>query len=99
MPTSSESSPVWFITGCSTGLGRALAEAVLIHGHRAAVTARNPTQIQDFAARHPKKSVVVQLDVADYSQIDRAVSAAEKTFGRIDVLVNNAGYGNLAAVE
>ena len=99
MATSSESLPVWFITGCSTGLGRALAEAVLKHGHRAAVTARKPAQIQDFAAQHPGKSLALQLDVADYRQIDRAISDAEKAFGRIDVLVNNAGYGYLAAVE
>ncbi|HKQ23779.1 MAG TPA: oxidoreductase [Burkholderiales bacterium] len=99
MSTSSESLPVWFITGCSTGLGRALAEAVLKHGHRAVVTARNPAQIQDFTAQHPGKSLALQLDVADYSQIDRAISDAEEAFGRIDVLVNNAGYGYLAAVE
>lgn len=99
MPANTESSPVWFITGCSTGLGRALAEAVLQHGHRAAVTARNPAQIQDIVARYPKASLAAQLDVADYGQIDRAVAAAEKAFGRIDVLVNNAGYGYLAAVE
>ena len=99
MPTSSESSPVWFITGCSTGLGRALAEAVLKHGHRAVVTARNPAQIQDIAAQNPRNSPALQLDVADYIQIDRAISSAEKAFGRIDVLVNNAGYGYLAAVE
>lgn len=99
MPANTESSPVWFITGCSTGLGRALAGAVLQHGHRAAVTARNPAQIQDIVARYPKTSLAVQLDVADYGQIDRAIAAAEKAFGRIDVLVNNAGYGYLAAVE
>jgi NAD(P)-dependent dehydrogenase (short-subunit alcohol dehydrogenase family) len=99
MPAPSEFSPVWFITGCSTGLGRALAEVVLEHGHRAAVTARNPAQIQDIVAKHPKNSLALQLDVADYSQIDRTISTAEKAFGRIDVLVNNAGYGYLAAVE
>ena len=99
MPANTESSPVWFITGCSTGLGRALAQAVLEHGHRAVVTARDPAQIQDIVAQYPKTSLAVQLDVADYSQIDRAISAAENAFGRIDVLVNNAGYGYLAAVE
>jgi NAD(P)-dependent dehydrogenase (short-subunit alcohol dehydrogenase family) len=96
---STDNSPVWFITGCSTGLGRALAEAVLQHGHRAVVTARNIAQIQDIVARYPQSSLAAQLDVVNYSQIKLAVSAAEKTFGRIDVLVNNAGYGYLAAVE
>ncbi len=99
MPANTESSPVWFITGCSTGLGRALSEAVLKHGHRAVVTARNPAQIQDIVARYPQTSLAVQLDVANYGQIKLAVSAAEKAFGPIDVLVNNAGYGYLAAVE
>ncbi len=92
-------SPVWFITGCSTGLGRALAEAVLQHGHRAVVTARNPAQIQDIVARYPQTSIGLQLDVASHAHIRLAASAAEKAFGRIDVLVNNAGYGYLAAVE
>ena len=99
MPATTESPPVWFITGCSTGLGRALAEAVLKHGHRAVVTARNSTQVQDIVAQHSKSSLAVRLDVADYSQIERAISAAEHAFGSIDVLVNNAGYGYLAAVE
>ncbi len=92
-------SPVWFITGCSTGLGRALALAVLEHGHRAVVTARNLAQVQDIVSAYPKTSLAAQLDVAAYGQIDRAVTAAEGAFGRIDVLVNNAGYGYLAAVE
>jgi NAD(P)-dependent dehydrogenase (short-subunit alcohol dehydrogenase family) len=96
MPTPS---PVWFITGCSTGLGRALAEAVLAHGHRAVVTARNPAQVQDIVARYPHTSIALQLDVASHAQIRLAVGAAEKAFGQIDVLVNNAGYGYLAAVE
>jgi NAD(P)-dependent dehydrogenase (short-subunit alcohol dehydrogenase family) len=99
MPQASDSSPVWFITGCSTGLGRALAEAVLQHGHRAVITARNPAQVKDIGARFANTSLVAQLDVANFSQIRLAVGAAEKAFGRIDVLVNNAGYGYLAAVE
>ncbi|HEX7954240.1 MAG TPA: oxidoreductase [Burkholderiales bacterium] len=99
MPTSSNHAPVWFITGCSTGLGRALAQAVLEHGHRAVVTARNPEQIQDIVANYPKTSLALALDVADHGQIERAGAAAEDRFGAIDVLVNNAGYGYLAAVE
>jgi len=99
MPQARDSSPVWFITGCSSGLGRALAEAVLQHGHRAVITARNPGQIQDIGTRFAKTSLIAQLDVANFSQIRLAVGAAVKAFGRIDVLVNNAGYGYLAAVE
>src|SRR5258706_6204657 len=99
MPANTESSPIWFITACSTGLGRALAEAVLKHGHRAVVTARNPAQIQDIVAGYPQTSLAAQLDVANFSQVKLAITAAEKAFGRIDVLVNNAGYGYLAAVE
>ncbi|HVY05613.1 MAG TPA: oxidoreductase [Burkholderiales bacterium] len=91
--------PVWFITGCSTGLGRALALAVLKKGHRAAVTARNPEQVADIASAHSKTALALRLDIANDAQIEQSVSAAEKTFGRIDVLVNNAGYGYLAAVE
>jgi NAD(P)-dependent dehydrogenase (short-subunit alcohol dehydrogenase family) len=99
MTSNDDSSPVWFITGCSTGLGRALAIAVLQKGHRAAVTARDPGQIQDIVAKYPQTAIALQLDVSSEAQINRAVIAAEKAFGRIDVLVNNAGYGYLAAVE
>jgi NAD(P)-dependent dehydrogenase (short-subunit alcohol dehydrogenase family) len=99
MTSNDDSSPVWFITGCSTGLGRALAIAVLQKGHRAAVTARDPGQVRDIVAGYPQKAIALQLDVASEPQINKAVIAAEKAFGRIDVLVNNAGYGYLAAVE
>ena len=99
MTSNDDSSPVWFITGCSTGLGRALAIAVLQKGHRAIVTARDPGQVRDIVAAHPQHAIALQLDVSNEAQINRAVIAAEKAFGRIDVLVNNAGYGYLAAVE
>ena len=99
MTSNDASSPVWFITGCSTGLGRALAIAVLKKGQRAVVTARDPGQVQAIVAAHPQNAIALQLDVASEAQINRAVIAAEKAFGRIDVLVNNAGYGYLAAVE
>ncbi|MGV9377554.1 oxidoreductase [Nonomuraea sp. NPDC003707] len=90
---------VWFITGCSTGLGRALATAVLEGGGRAAVTARDPLQVADLVAEHGDRAVALPLDVTDKAQIAAAVERAESAFGRIDVLVNNAGYGYLAAVE
>ncbi|MEO8005116.1 MAG: oxidoreductase [Betaproteobacteria bacterium] len=99
MTSHDDPSPAWFITGCSTGLGRALAIAVLKKGHRAVVTARDPGQVRDIVAGYPQKAIALQLDVANEAQINRAVIAAEKAFGRIDVLVNNAGYGYLAAVE
>jgi NAD(P)-dependent dehydrogenase (short-subunit alcohol dehydrogenase family) len=91
--------PVWFITGCSTGLGRALAEAVLDRGWSAAVTARDPAQVADLAAAHGERALALPLDVTDHAQVVDAVKRAETAFGRIDVLVNNAGYGYLAAVE
>jgi NAD(P)-dependent dehydrogenase (short-subunit alcohol dehydrogenase family) len=99
MASPSGITPVWFITGCSTGLGRALAERVLQLGHRCVVTARDAAQVDDIAARWPQLARAVALDVTDAAQADRAVAAAHDAFGRIDVLVNNAGYGYLAAIE
>ncbi|GAA0945600.1 oxidoreductase [Pseudonocardia zijingensis] len=92
-------SPVWFITGCSTGLGRALAGHVLDRGHRAAVTARDPRSVADLVAAHDDRAIALPLDVTDPGQVATAVTRAEEAFGRIDILVNNAGYGYLAAVE
>jgi len=99
MASSRDNAPVWFITGCSTGLGRALAQRVLQHDYRAVVTARNAKQIEDIVAAHRDAGLALALDVTDTARLADAVSQAEKTFGRIDVLVNNAGYGYLAAVE
>ena len=99
METKNDSTPVWFITGCSTGLGRALAERVLQHGHRAVVTARKVDRISDLAATYTESALAVALDVNDPKQVGGVIEQTEKTFGRIDVLVNNAGYGYLAAVE
>ncbi|MCU1406329.1 MAG: short-chain dehydrogenase/reductase, partial [Glaciihabitans sp.] len=89
----------WLITGCSTGLGRALAEAVLAHGDNAVITARDPAGLSDLAARFPHTALAVALDVTDEAQVTSAVDAGTERFGGIDVLVNNAGYGYRAAVE
>jgi NAD(P)-dependent dehydrogenase (short-subunit alcohol dehydrogenase family) len=89
----------WLITGCSTGLGRALAEAVLAHGDSAVVTARDAAAVQDLADAHPDTALAVALDVTDDAQVAAAVRAGEARFGAVDVLVNNAGYGYRAAIE
>src|ERR1700754_354208 len=89
----------WLITGCSTGLGRALAEAVLDAGHSTVVTARKDSAVQDLVDAHPDTALGLALDVTDPVQVADAVQRAEERFGRIDVLVNNAGYGYRAAVE
>jgi NAD(P)-dependent dehydrogenase (short-subunit alcohol dehydrogenase family) len=99
MPSTTETTSVWFITGCSTGLGRALASRVLEHGHRVVATAREPSQLKDIVALYPNASLALRLDVSDSDQVAGAVGQAERAFGRVDVLVNNAGYGYLAAVE
>ena len=89
----------WFITGCSTGLGRALAEAVLERGENAAITARDAGRLEDLAKAYPDTALALTLDVTDDEQVTAAVRQAEGAFGGIDVLVNNAGYGYRAAVE
>jgi NAD(P)-dependent dehydrogenase (short-subunit alcohol dehydrogenase family) len=91
--------PVWLITGCSTGFGRELAKLVLARGWRAVVTARNPAQVADIAEGHGDRALVLPLDVTRREQIDDVVARARQHFGRIDALVNNAGYGYLAAIE
>ncbi|KQO64530.1 oxidoreductase [Curtobacterium sp. Leaf261] len=89
----------WLITGCSTGLGRAFAEAALDRGDEVVVTARDVSTVQDLADAHPDTALALALDVTDDAQVTAAVHAAEEHFGGIDVLVNNAGYGYRAAVE
>jgi NAD(P)-dependent dehydrogenase (short-subunit alcohol dehydrogenase family) len=91
--------PVWLITGCSTGFGRELARLVLERGWRAVVTARDPSRLADLAEGHGDRALVLQLDVTDRKQIADVVAKSQKHFGRIDALVNNAGYGYLAAIE
>jgi NAD(P)-dependent dehydrogenase (short-subunit alcohol dehydrogenase family) len=89
----------WFITGASSGLGRALAEHVLGAGQQVVATARNPSALDDLQAAYPVTAMVAALDVTDGLSIHSAVTAAQERFGGIDVLVNNAGYGYTAAVE
>ncbi|MGU3543484.1 oxidoreductase [Methylobacterium sp. A52T] len=93
------SNPVWFITGCSTGFGRELARLVIGRGWRAAVTARDRAKVADLAEGAEDRVLALSLDVTEAGQIARSVRAAADTFGRIDVLVNNAGYGYQSAIE
>jgi NAD(P)-dependent dehydrogenase (short-subunit alcohol dehydrogenase family) len=89
----------WLITGCSTGLGRALAGAVIETGHNAVVTARDVAKVADLVDTAPERVLAVALDVTEPEQVASAVRRAEERFGGLDVLVNNAGYGYRAAVE
>jgi NAD(P)-dependent dehydrogenase (short-subunit alcohol dehydrogenase family) len=93
------SDKIWFITGCSAGFGRELAQQVLERGDRAVLTARNPAQIDAPVAQHGDRALVLPLDLTDEATIEKAVADAEAHFGRIDVLVNNAGYGYFSAIE
>ncbi len=84
---------------CSTGFGRELVLLLRDQGFRVAATARDVSKIQDLAAGHEETILTLPLDVRDKTAVDRAVKEAEAKFGQIDVLVNNAGYGYLAAIE
>ena len=90
---------VWLITGCSSGFGRALAKAALNRGDRVVVTARNTATLAEFAAQWPATGHLAALDVTDFRQVKEVVDESVRVFGRIDVLVNNAGYGLLGALE
>ena len=90
---------VWLITGSSRGLGRALAEAVLAAGHSLVATARNPAQLADLAQRYGDRVRAVALDVTNEQAAADAVAVARKAYGRLDVLANNAGYGNVSPIE
>src|SRR6266571_3108539 len=90
---------VWLITGSARGLGRAIAEGVLAAGDKLIATARNPQQLSDLVERYGDNVRAVALDVTDERAAMAAVQLAVDAFGRLDVLVNNAGYGNLAAIE
>ena len=90
---------VWFITGTSSGFGRALAEEVLAKGERVVATARKPEVLRDLVEKYPDTARAVKLDVTNLEDVKNAISEAVKEFGRIDVLVNNAGYGLVGAIE
>jgi len=90
---------VWLITGCSTGFGRELAKLVLARGDKAVVTARRPEEIRDLVEGHEDSALALKLDVTDAAEVKQVASEAEKRFGQVDVLINNAGYGYLSAVE
>jgi NAD(P)-dependent dehydrogenase (short-subunit alcohol dehydrogenase family) len=90
---------VWFITGSSRGLGRSLTEAVLAAGDKVAATARKPEQLDDLAAKYKDQLYAVKLDVTDPAAVYKSVADTIKHFGRIDVLVNNAGFGIIGAAE
>ena len=89
--------PVWFITGCSTGIGLELAKQAIEHGCRTVMTARDPSKLEGYGATD--KVLVLKLDVTQPDQVEAAIKATEARFGHIDVLVNNAGIGYFAAVE
>ncbi len=90
---------VWFITGSSTGLGRDLAEVLLVSGYRVVATARKPESVGDLIKKYPETARTVELDVNKPEQVRAAMQYAISEFGRIDVLVNNAGYGLIGAIE
>ncbi|MDE3164986.1 MAG: SDR family NAD(P)-dependent oxidoreductase [Acidobacteriota bacterium] len=90
---------VWFITGASSGFGKALAEAALARGDRAVIAARRVEHLEALAAKHGERAFPVQLDVTDPAGRARAIDEAIDRFGRIDVLANIAGRGSVGAVE
>jgi NAD(P)-dependent dehydrogenase (short-subunit alcohol dehydrogenase family) len=95
----SHNTKVWLITGSSRGLGRSFADAVLAAGHRLVATARKPDQLADLVLKYGAQVLPVALDVTDVAAARDAVHAAVGTFGRLDVVVNNAGYANVASIE
>lgn len=89
----------WLITGCSTGIGREIARVALEAGHQVVVTARKVEAVQDFVTDFGDRALALALDVTDKAAITSAVQQTTEAFGGVDVLVNNAGYGYLSAVE
>ncbi|WP_433434853.1 oxidoreductase [Nonomuraea sp. CA-141351] len=99
MALSGDESRVWLITGASSGLGLALAEAVLDHGGQVVATARDPQRLDDLTGRYPGQAIATRLDVTDPDEASAAVGDGLAAFGRLDVVVNNAGYGLFGALE
>src|SRR5438034_11635214 len=89
----------WFITGASSGFGSAFADYALQMGYRFVATARNPARLKDLVAQAPDRVLALELDVNRPQDAQAAVAAAVQRFGRIDVLINNAGYGVVGAAE
>ena len=92
-------SKVWLVTGSASGLGRNIAEALLASGDRLVATARDPRDLEDLTKQHGDQVRAAALDVTDEGAAQAAVRAAVDTFGRLDVVVNNAGYGDVAPFE
>lgn len=90
---------VWFITGTSRGFGRVWAQAALERGDSVAATARDTATLADLVAEHGERLLALELDVTDTAGIERSVRSAHQHFGRLDVVVNNAGYGQFGAIE
>src|SRR5258708_32665852 len=92
-------SKVWLVTGSASGLGRNIAEAILASGDRLVATARDPRRLEDLAKKYGDQICIAPLDVADEKAAQASVRVAVDTFGRLDVVVNNAGYGDIAPFE
>ncbi len=92
-------SKVWFITGSSKGFGRVWAEAALSRGDKVAATARDPGTLSDLVARYGDSVAALALDVNDKAAVGEAIAQAHERFGRLDIVINNAGYGQFGAIE
>ncbi|MBJ22432.1 MAG: SDR family NAD(P)-dependent oxidoreductase [bacterium] len=94
-----EEDKVWLITGCSSGMGRDIAFEALERGYRVITSARNPSTLDEFVERFPERARAIRLDVTEEKEVEAAFAYTLRSFGQLDVLVNNAGYGYLAAIE
>lgn len=95
----SSKSKVWFVTGTSSGFGRCIAEEVIARGERLVATARDPKALEDLVTKAPDRVLALRLDVTKPGEVEAAVATALERFGQLDVLVNNAGYSVLGALE